>query len=240
MSLLFLFEIFLKASLMVKFIMCLLLSASIWSWTIVINRFIYLSRIKKQDASFYKIYSEGVGFAKLIQFTEQQGTLYGMCRVFAEGVSSYKTISTTRYQTPEALMDLIDRKMTSTISEEIENQDFGLNILSIITGIAPYIGLFGTVWGIIEVFTSLGSAEQVNIQLIAPGISEALVATAMGLFVAIPSLIFYNIFNRKVNFNETNYYNFQDTFTAVIQEDVHRRLRQVAQQAATLAGQQAQ
>ncbi|MFC6276757.1 MotA/TolQ/ExbB proton channel family protein [Psittacicella hinzii] len=231
MSLLFLFDIFLKASLMVQIIMVILLSLSIWSWTLVVNRFFYYRKVRKQDMAFSRIYAEGVGFAKLISFTEQQKSLIGMARVFAEGVSSYKTISNIRYQTPEALMDLINRKMASTIAEEIEDQDFGLNILSIITGISPYIGLFGTVWGIIEVFTSLGSAEQVNIQLIAPGISEALVATAMGLFVAIPALVFYNIFNRKVNFNETNYYNFQDTFTAVIQEDVHRRLRQANAQA---------
>ncbi|RIY34947.1 MotA/TolQ/ExbB proton channel family protein [Psittacicella gerlachiana] len=226
MNLEFIYHIFLEASLVVKIVMILLLILSLWSWTLIINRFITLGRVKRQDKAFINTYNQGVGFSKLIEFTEKQNNLVGVSRVFSEGVASYKTISNIKYQTPEALMDLINRKMTSTISEEVEDQDFGLNILSIITSISPYIGLFGTVWGIIEVFTSLGSLQQVNIQAIAPGISEALIATAMGLFVAIPALVFYNIFNRRVNFNETNYYNFQDSFTGVIQEDVHRRLRQ--------------
>lgn len=231
MSILLIFEIFLKASLLVKSIMLVLLALSITSITIIINRVIFFRRVEKQDASFTQMYNEVKSFPVLVKEVNEIQQPYGIANIFKQGVLVYTLSKNYKYQTPDAIIDLIDKKLHTTITEELENQDYGLNILSTITGISPYIGLFGTVWGIIEVFTSLGSAEQVNIQSIAPGISEALVATAMGLFAAIPSLIFYNIFNRKVAANETKYFNFQDRFVGIIQDDVHRRLHPEANKA---------
>lgn len=221
--------IFHKASIVVKFIMFLLLILSITSWTLIFNRFIVIGGISRKDKQFYKKFYSNYKFSELSQEVNAQKNPVGLARIFKQGLLAYQQSKAIQSQTPEAVIDLINKKVNTTIVDELETQDTGLNVLSIITGIAPYIGLFGTVWGIIEVFTSLGTAEQVNIQIIAPGISEALVATAMGLFVAIPALVFYNVFHRKVMFNENQYYNFQDQFATVIQDDIYRRLGQTAQ-----------
>lgn len=204
--------------------MLILLALSVFSWALIINRFMHYRRVDQQDEFFDKLYTESKNFTHLIKECNEIKKPYGMVNIFKQGVVAFTQTKNYVYQTPAAILDLINKKIHTTITEELEDQDYGLSSLSIITGVSPYIGLFGTVWGIIEVFTSLGGAEQVNIQTIAPGISEALVATAMGLFAAIPSLIFYNIFNRRVSANEVKYFNFQDRFVSIIQDDVHRRL----------------
>lgn len=226
MSIYLIVEIFLKATWLVKVVMTILLLLSITSWTIILNRWLRLRRIAKLDRYFEQHYAANPQLGNLQQQILQdidEKKLAGLPKLFVNGINLFRRSAQLQYQAPEMVVAYIDKNVNAAIVKEIDEQDFGLSMLSIITGISPYIGLFGTVWGIIEVFTSLGSAEQVNIQVIAPGISEALVATAMGLFVAIPALVFYNIFHKKVNLNENNYYNFSDTFVSILQEAIYQR-----------------
>lgn len=217
------FSIFIEASLLVKIVMIFLLTLSIVSWTIIINRWYVLRRVNKGDKVFSKLFYSGDKFTELTMKVKQTQNPIGLSRIFLHALGIYQKTRDNHHQTPEAILKGLSRQVSANIAEEIEEQDFGLTMLSTITGIAPYIGLFGTVWGIIEVFSALGSVQQVNIQQIAPSIAEALIATALGLFVAIPSLVAYNIFHRMINANETNYYNFQDHFESIIQNDIYHR-----------------
>lgn len=216
-------EIFLQASLLVKFVLIFLLILSVVSWTIIINRYIILKRVKVSDTAFSKLFYSGDKFAELTQKIKQNKNPLGLSRIFLQGLAVYQKNRDHQHQTPEAILQALSKQFSANITEEIEDQDFGLTVLSTITGIAPYIGLFGTVWGIIEVFSQLGSLQQINIQAIAPSIAEALVATAIGLFVAIPSLVGYNIFHRMITANESNYFKFQDHFESIIQNDIYLR-----------------
>lgn len=234
MHLSLIFEIFIKASWLVKGVMLTLLLMSITSWTLILNRYFRLARAKRMDRLYERIYQDQGGSFTAIKKTlddyPRPDRLSGLPRLFLNGYELVTQVIQFPNQSAPAKVEYINKNLNAKIVEELDDQDFGLSTLSIITGISPYIGLFGTVWGIIEVFTSIGAAEQVNIQAIAPGISEALVATAMGLFVAIPALIFYNVFHKRVNLNENRYYNFSDSFVATVQEHVFRHTAQQQQQ----------
>jgi biopolymer transport protein TolQ len=181
-------DYFFQASLIVKIVMLLLLGGSFLSWIIIFQKGFFLSWMFKKISKFYK----------QLDCTQDLQQLYINIKD-TKHLSFMQQMFITGYAATDSSADNLERQlrvMRYDIDEALEKH---LSFLATIGSVSPYIGLFGTVWGIMSAFSSLGEASQVTIAMVAPGISEALVATAMGLFAAIPAVIFYNRYVNKVN-----------------------------------------
>ena len=143
-------------------------------------------------------------------------TSQGTELIFHAGFKEYVRIHKTEQTNAEAMMDGSHRAMRVALSREVDELEANLNNLATIGSISPYIGLFGTVWGIMSSFIALGAVQQATLSMVAPGIAEALIATAMGLFAAIPAVIAYNRFSNQVMRIENNYANFMDEFSSIL------------------------
>ncbi|PIE35361.1 MAG: protein TolQ [Gammaproteobacteria bacterium] len=156
------------------------------------------------------------------QLTMRRGTLEGMERIFEAGFSEFGRL---RRKTPsdEIVMDGASRAMRISLSRETDRLEQHLSFLATVGSISPYVGLFGTVWGIMHSFTALGNVQQATLAMVAPGIAEALIATAIGLFAAIPAVIFYNRFATDVDRLVGRYENFAEEFATVLQRQAIRK-----------------
>lgn len=192
---------FFNAGVVVKLVMLLLLVASLASWTIIFQRGILFSKFLRSISLFEKrflkcanlklLYGELVGHTLINQ---------GLARIFRAGFKEYLRLQQfSNSQQPILDLEVIQRTMRIAYSREVERLEMHLPFLASVGSVSPYVGLFGTVWGIMTSFQALGSAQQATIALVAPGIAEALVATAMGLFTAIPAVLAYNRYSNKVN-----------------------------------------
>lgn len=207
---------FLHAGFVVKFVMLILFMASIWSWTLIIQRAWYFKSMKKQLKAFSSRFWKSDDLSKLYveldhQNEEKQG---GLAAIFHSG---FKEFLRLRKQ-GRVLIEPIQRVMQISQAKEAQHLEQHLSWLASIGNIAPYIGLFGTVWGIMTSIQSLGNAQQATIAMVAPGISEALVATALGLFTAIPAVIAYNRYTAHANGILDRYDLFQEELIALIEQ----------------------
>lgn len=220
-------SIFLHASMVVKLIILLLLVFSVISWAIIIQKYGVTHRAKLHVKSFEKRFWEAKDMGTLYKSIElQESFLTGTENIFFTGYKEYLKLSKTLEASPlsgksnaEYIMDASIRAMNLTAIKEIDILRKNTSFLAIISSSSPYIGLFGTVYGIMSAFMGLAS-KQSSLQSIAPGIAEALIATGMGLFAAIPAVIAYNTYSNKIDTLEQEYYNFMDEFTAVLQRHV--------------------
>lgn len=190
-----------QASFFVQFIMFLLVSASIFCWSIVIQKFLLLKKIEREldefEAEFwaYSNKNELDNYYKQITAIDRQNSISQIFQVGYEFQNSYPKSLNSK----ESFFIQLERFMQVTALKVVNSLNSYLSILATIGSVSPYIGLLGTVWGIINSFTALGSATHATISMVAPGIAEALIATAMGLFAAIPAVIFYNIFSKRID-----------------------------------------
>ncbi len=209
--------LFLQASLLVKGVMLLLLVMSLASWTMIFQRNRALKQAHRVAARFEDRFWSGIDLSKLYQESAaRREHLDGMEKLFYSGFKEYVRLHKTSGRTPEAVMDGTYRAMRVSLSREVDELEEGLPSLATIGSISPYIGLFGTVWGIMSAFIALGEVQQATLNMVAPGIAEALIATAMGLFAAIPAVIAYNRFSHKVAKLENAYMNFMEEFTSIL------------------------
>ena len=188
-------DLFLQASLIVQLVMILLLVVSIISWIVIFERYFNLNRIKEANKAFEKEFWSGKDLNELHQGIDEVSNdeLVGSLRVFKHGFSEFLRLSEGQQITIEDL-ESVNRAIRVSLAREEESLMHHLPFLANVGSVSPYVGLFGTVWGIINSFQGLSDATQATINAVAPGISEALVATALGLFAAIPAVVAYNRF----------------------------------------------
>ena len=188
-------DLFLQASLIVQLVMILLLMVSIISWIVIFERHFNLSRIKQANKEFEKEFWSGKDLNALYEGIDEisNDELVGSLRVFKHGFGEFLRLSEGQQITIEDL-ESVNRAIRVSLAREEEALMHHLPFLANVGSVSPYVGLFGTVWGIINSFQGLSDATQATINAVAPGISEALVATALGLFAAIPAVVSYNRF----------------------------------------------
>ena len=188
-------DLFLQASLIVQLVMILLLGVSIISWIVIFERYFNLNRIKEANKAFEKEFWSGKDLHELHQGIDEVSNdeLVGSLRVFKHGFGEFLRLSEGQQITIEDL-ESVNRAIRVSLAREEESLMHHLPFLANVGSVSPYVGLFGTVWGIINSFQGLSDATQATINAVAPGISEALVATALGLFAAIPAVVAYNRF----------------------------------------------
>lgn len=208
---------FFHASLVVKCVMLILLSASIFSWTYILQRSFYLKDVRKATNQFENAFWSGEDLAKLFaQGSRQNTSLTGLEVIFHAG---YKEFMRFRKQTGVPVNQLIENTERAMQAAEIQEQDKlekHLQFLAIVGSTSPYVGIFGTVWGIMQAFGALVNVQQATISMVAPGISEALIATALGLFAAIPAVVAYNRFVNDIGRLMNRYSAFQNELVNIL------------------------
>ena len=191
-------NLFLEAGLVVKIVMMILLIASLLTWIVIVERYNFYKKIKDINSSFHKRFWSGEDLNTLFEeIVNEDITLYGSLSVFKSAFIEFKSISSNEAIT-ELDLEGINRCMRVAIASDEEEMNKHLPFLANVGSVSPYIGLLGTVWGIMTSFQGLSDATQATINAVAPGISEALVATAMGLFAAIPAVIAFNKYTSEL------------------------------------------
>ena len=201
----------------------LLLSAI--SWGMIIERSRGLNSATKEGAKFEERFWSGIDLGKLYNdLTSRQTQPAGMELLFLAGYREFARLRKQVATSPQAVMDGTHRAMRVAYSREIDKIEVHLSFLATVGSTTPYIGLFGTVWGIMNSFIALGSVKQATLAMVAPGIAEALIATAMGLFAAIPAVVAYNRFTHQVQKTEIQYENFVEEFSGILHRKAHSKV----------------
>lgn len=209
-------DLFLKAGLLVKLIMLLLIGFSIASWAIIIQRTKVLNAADREAADFEDKFWSGTDLARLYKSQARRDELSGAEQIFHSGFKEFARLHQANVHAPDAVVNGASRAMRVSFNRELESLETHIPFLGTVGSISPYIGLFGTVWGIMHAFIALGSVKQATLQMVAPGIAEALIATAIGLFAAIPAVMAYNRFTQRVNKLEQSYDNFMEEFLTIL------------------------
>ncbi|MFN3888030.1 MAG: protein TolQ [Aquabacterium sp.] len=190
----------LHASIVVQIVMAILLAVSLASWSIIFGKLIGLKRIRQDNESFDREFWAGRTLQELFQdATRGDGPPSPQERIFASGMREFMKLRERRVADVPTLLDGARRAMRASFQREMDLIESRLDFLGSVGSVSPYIGLFGTVWGIMHAFTGLSNLQQVTLATVAPGIAEALVATAIGLFAAIPAVLAYNRFARDID-----------------------------------------
>lgn len=211
-------ELILEASLLVQAVMVLLVLMSVVSWAIIFQRSKVISATAKDTLKFEDRFWSGVDLARLYKEMAVKGTqIFGLERIFHGGFREFVRLRGNPNADAATVLAGSQRAMRVAHSREMEKLETHLTWLATIGSISPYIGLFGTVWGIMNAFTSLGSVQQATLAMVAPDIAEALIATALGLFAAIPAVIAYNRFSYRVELLDNAYINFMEEFSGILQ-----------------------
>ena len=209
-------DLILEASLLVQLVMLLLFGASIASWAFIFERSRALNFARAEMKKFEDKFWSGVDLNQYYKELAARQSLEGMASMFCAGFKEFMRSRKNTSTPPDAIMEGASRAMRVALSREIDRLESRLPFLATTGSISPYVGLFGTVWGIMNSFISLGGQQQATLSMVAPGIAEALIATAMGLFAAIPAVIAYNRFSHHVEKLENSYGNFMDEFSSIL------------------------
>lgn len=216
-------DLILQASWLVQGVMALLLVASVASWMIIFRKRQALNRAIKEADSFEEKFWSGTDLTQLHEkISNSHRNVSGMERIFDIGFKEFTRMREQSRMSTAAMVDGAQRAMRITLTRETEDLEHHLAFLATVGSTSPYIGLFGTVWGIMTSFHALANVNQATIAMVAPGISEALIATAMGLFAAIPAVIGYNRFSNQVERLEVRYDNFKEEFSSILEREAHR------------------
>lgn len=207
---------FLNAGLVVKLVLLLLIAGSIASWTCIIQRLFYLKDVRQATTQFEHAFWSGGDLTKLYNDVSRDNGSAGLPAVFHAGFKEFLRLHKQENISAEAIMESVRRAMRGAQMREQDKLEVQLPLLATVGSTSPYIGLFGTVWGIMLSFRALASVQQATIAMVAPGISEALVATAMGLFAAIPAVVAYNRYSTDINRLLNRFDAFQEDFANII------------------------
>lgn len=209
-------SLFMEASIVVKLVILILILFSVLSWAVIIQRSSVLTRAKKETVAFEDRFWSGEDLHRLHEGLEnRRDGLNGAEQIFYVGFKEFNRLQQTT-QDSDAVMQGTTRAMNLALNRELEGVENYIPFLGTVGSISPYIGLFGTVWGIMHSFMGLSAVKQATLQSVAPGIAEALIATAIGLFAAIPAVMAYNRLNLRVSKLEQRYVNFIDEFTTIL------------------------
>ena len=212
-----LFSLVTRASILVQVVMLILLSASVLSWIVIVLKYKVIKLARAEAIRFEDQFWSGINLSDLYQQVKRKNTeRRGIAKIFEAGFSEF--IRTHKNKTnPEMMLAGVQRSMKVAVAREEDHLNSHLALLATIGSISPYIGLFGTVWGIMRSFIALGAVEHASLAMVAPGIAEALIATAMGLFAAIPAVIAYNRYAESVDRLSSTYENFAEEFATILQ-----------------------
>jgi biopolymer transport protein TolQ len=211
------------ASLLVQLVMVLLLAASIASWTMIVSKWKIIKNAREAADKFEDRFWSGTDLAKLYDQVRSREDLSGMEHIFVSGFREYVRLHRQNRLSTMSIADTAQRSMKVALSREVDSLEHYMSFLATVGSTSPYVGLFGTVWGIMNSFLGLGNVHQATLSAVAPGIAEALIATAMGLFAAIPAVIAYNHYSNDVERLINRYDNFVEEFTALLQRQVLAR-----------------
>ena len=210
------------ASLLVKLVMLALLASSVASWALVFSKRREIQQARRAAQQFEDQFWAAEDLTALFnRLSNQRSRGDGTQRMFEAGFKEFARLRKKDGLPPEMVLEGSQRAMRIALSRELEALESNLPMLATVGSVSPYIGLFGTVWGIMNSFRGLSNAHQATLAMVAPGISEALVATAMGLFAAIPAVIFYNRFSSDIDRLSSRYEIFLEEFSAILQRQVH-------------------
>ncbi|WP_207061937.1 protein TolQ [Motiliproteus sp. SC1-56] len=216
-----LWSLVVNASLVVQLVMISLLLASVVSWVMIIQRRNYLRRARRTLVEFEEKFWSGVDLSQLFrQVNAQPNPNSALENIFRAGIKEFTRLRQQSDADPDAVMDGVQRSMRVALAREEEKLETHLPFLATVGSTSPYIGLFGTVWGIMNSFRGLANVHQATLASVAPGISEALIATAIGLFAAIPAVIAYNRYSARVETLMNSYETFAEEFSSIL----HRRV----------------
>lgn len=214
-----------EASLLVQLVMLILFLASVISWVMIIQRASYQRRVKSALDDFEDQFWSGIDLTQLYRKGNElasQGKVEGVEMIFRAGYKEFSRLRQQENVDDDTIMDGVQRAMRVALAREQEKLDANLPFLASVASVSPYIGLFGTVWGIMNSFRGLANATQATLATVAPGISEALIATAMGLFAAIPAVLAYNRFSARAETLANSYETFAEEFISILQRQLHR------------------
>lgn len=213
-------ELISQASFIVQLVMLVLLLASVVSWVFILQKARMLRRARQEAEGFEDIFWSGGNLRELYAELQERGAaLTGMERIFEAGFNEYSRLVRNNTAS-ERVVESTQRVMRVTMSREMDNLETHLNFLATVGSTSPYVGLFGTVWGIMNAFRSLANVQQATLSMVAPGIAEALIATAMGLVAAIPAVVAYNRFSGQVERLASRYENFLEEFSTLVHRQV--------------------
>ena len=211
----------LNASLVVQLVMLLLILISVSSWAAIFRKLFALKRVKALNDTFEREFWSGTSLNDLFAAAAKNARLSGpMERIFASGMREYQKLRERRITDASTLMDGARRAMRASFQREMDVVEINLSFLASVGSVSPYVGLFGTVWGIMHSFHGLASLQQVTLATVAPGIAEALVSTAIGLFAAIPAVVAYNRFAREIDRIAITLETFIEEFSNILQRNV--------------------
>ncbi len=211
-----------NAGLVVKCVMTLLVAASVVSWTFIFQRGFFLKQARRALTTFEEQFWSGTDLTKLYDgLAKRNIELHGLESIFHSGFREYTRLHQRPGVHTEALIAGTERAMRVAQAREMDKLERHLPFLATVGSTSPYVGLFGTVWGIMTSFQSITTMQSATIAMVAPGISEALIATAMGLFAAIPAVIAYNRFNSEVERLANAYDTFQEEFSNILFRQAH-------------------
>jgi len=211
----------LNASLVVQLVMLLLMLISVASWAAIFRKLFSIGRVKALNDTFEREFWSGTNLNELFAAATQNARNSGpMERIFASGMREYQKLRERRITDVSTLMDGARRAMRASFQREMDVIETHLSFLASVGSVSPYVGLFGTVWGIMHAFNGLASLQQVTLATVAPGIAEALVTTAIGLFAAIPAVVAYNRFARDIDRIAIRLETFIEEFSNILQRNV--------------------
>ena len=216
------FHLITNASFPVQAVMLMLVVASVMSWTMIFKKRVWLNRAKRAADAFEEHFWSLDELTPLYQqINERRAEANGMELLFEAGFREFVRLQNNRGAVPDVVMEGAQRAMRVALNKEVEELEVHLSFLASVGSTSPYVGLFGTVWGIMNSFRALGNVQQASISMVAPGIAEALIATAMGLFAAIPAVIAYNRFSNDVERLVNRYDTFIEEFSAILHHQAH-------------------
>ena len=214
-------NLLLNASWVVQGVVALLVGVSIASWAAIIRKIVALKKVQNLNEEFDREFWSGTSLNDLAAGAAQNAKHSGpMERIFASGMREYQKLRERRITDAGTLMDGARRAMRASYQREVDAIELNLSFLATVGSVSPYVGLFGTVWGIMHAFTGLAALEQVTLATVAPGIAEALVATAIGLFAAIPAVVAYNRFAHDIDRIANKLETFIEEFSNILQRNL--------------------
>ncbi|WP_246218803.1 protein TolQ [Parasphingorhabdus halotolerans] len=210
--------LFLEADIVVKLVMVGLLLASVWTWTIIVSFALKIGRTQSKSEKFERAFSSA---DNVDSFYESHGkSTLPMAKVLAAGVKEWRRSTARGPIDRDGTRQRLATAMNATIAHEVDQLADRLNFLATVGSVAPFVGLFGTVWGIMRSFSAIAAEQNSSLAVVAPGIAEALFATAIGLFAAIPAVIAYNRFSHRLNKLEARMGRFADGFHATLSREL--------------------
>ena len=210
---------FMQASFIVKIVMLMLLAASVWCWAIIVNKAIMYQRFQRSMDKFEQTFWSGTSLEELYTNLSAKPA-QGMASLFVAAMREWKRSVSSIGSSFMGLQARIDKVLDVSIAREVERLEANLLFLATVASAGPFVGLFGTVWGIMTSFRSIAASKNTSLAVVAPGIAEALLATALGLFAAIPALVAYNKLSGEVAKKQARLEGFADEFSSILSRQI--------------------